>query len=115
MTTVPGYSLIARILPKILPLITILTLVMIPVSGDCYLPANDEGFIEAIVDENIVVQGFLGTHVLELLGVCSWCEVGTSVAVRFISHTRAELREAETTIRRPPIRVFIIRDGRGEE
>ena len=46
-----------------------------------YMPRSDNGFIEAMLDEKIVVQGYLGTHVLELIGVCTWCEVGMQVAV----------------------------------
>lgn len=79
-----------------------------------YLPRSDNGFIEAMLDEKIVVQGYLGTHVLELIGVCTWCEVGMQVAVRFLSVTRAELVQTETAIAKPPVNVFILIDGRDQ-
>ena len=77
-----------------------------------YMPRSDNGFIEAMLDEKIVVQGYLGTHVLELIGVCTWCEVGMQVAVRFISVTRAELVQTDTGIAKPPVNVLILIDGR---
>ncbi|MGD9817655.1 MAG: hypothetical protein AB7V04_03045 [Desulfomonilaceae bacterium] len=84
-------------------------------SGECYLPVKDVGFILEIVDENIVVQGELGIHVLEIIGACSWCEVGAPVAVDFISSTRAELIQTEFSFFKKTIKAFIIRDGRGDE
>jgi hypothetical protein len=99
----------------LLIVVSLIGMFFCPCVGNGYLQVKDEGVIEAIVDENIVVLGFLGTHVLELLGVCSWCEVGSSVAVRFISLTRAELIDTETRISKPPVQTLIIRDGRGDE
>ncbi len=102
-------------LPKLLVSVLMILLLFIPVNVSAYLPKTDDGFIQAILDDNIVVEGFLGTHILELVGVCSWCEVGSSVAVRFISATRAELIATESTIKRRPVLTIIIRDGREQE
>lgn len=97
-------------------LFSLISILLIPLgSGECYLPVKDVGFIQAIVAENIVVQGELGIHVLEIIGACSWCEVGASVAVDFISSTRAELIQTEFSFFKKPIKAFIIKDGRGDE
>ncbi len=99
---------------RILCLTVILSLALFPSESLTYLQRSDNGFIEAMPDERIVVQGYLGTHVLELIGVCSWCEVGASVTIRFLSATRGELILMDTGIRKPPVPVFILVDGRDQ-
>lgn len=93
-------------------LFMILSLALFPSQSHTYMPTNDNGFIEAMLDEKIVVQGYLGTHVLELIGACSWCETGVPVAVRFLSVTRAELSQTDSGIPKPPVKTMILIDGR---
>lgn len=105
-----------KVVMRIVCMSLILSLAFISADSSAtpYLPRIDNGFIEAMLDEKIVVQGYLGTHVLELIGVCTWCEVGMQVAVRFISVTRAELIQTDTGMAKAPVNALILIDGRDQ-
>ncbi len=72
----------------------------------------DVGTIEDISEGNIYVRGNYGLHVLETLGSCLWCEVGTEVIINFDGFTRAKLSPYGESARGRPVRVFVIKDGR---
>ena len=90
----------------------ILGIAVTPLTVDCFTQDKDVGVILSVSDERVVIQGEMGLHVLELVGVCPWCEQGASVAVNFISHTRAELILTDVPTRKTPVYTMILRDGR---
>src|SRR3990172_5850604 len=75
----------------------------------------DVGVIESMSESNIYVRGNHGHHVLETLGSCLWCEVGVEVLVSFEGFTRAKLSPYSETVRGRSVRVFVVKDGRGED
>ncbi len=72
----------------------------------------DGGPIKTIVDDKIYVQGSLGSHVFEPIGVCSWCEEGVEVLITFSGYTRATLQPKSESFHGRPVPVLIIKDGR---
>jgi hypothetical protein len=74
----------------------------------------DVGVIESMNEGYIYVRGNYGTHQLELLGTCLWCEVGLEVLVTFQGFTRATLAPYSRTPLGKPVKAFIIKDGREE-
>ncbi len=102
----------APAIPKLLIVAIACTASFFPSDSLGVMPNRDEGVILWMSNEKMVIKGLIGTHEVELLGVCSWCQVGVSVAVRFISLTRAEIVEPESKMPRPPVKVLILKDGR---
>jgi hypothetical protein len=74
----------------------------------------DSGIIMEIVGNLLHVQGERGDHIFELLGGCSWCEEGEAIAAVFQGVTRVELVPDPNRLKRPPVKGFIVRDGRRE-
>jgi hypothetical protein len=72
----------------------------------------DGGLIEAISEGRLYVQGSTGQHILEPIGLCSWCEVGMEILITFHGFTRATLRPKSESFSARPVKAFIIRDAR---
>ncbi|MCX5861994.1 MAG: hypothetical protein WCG29_06995 [Desulfomonile sp.] len=72
----------------------------------------ESGVIQEFSEDKVYILGETGLHVLELLGVCAWCEEGESVAVFFDSLTRASIRPDPNPLRKNSVQTLIIRDGR---
>lgn len=77
--------------------------------------STDNGFIVSMEDFNITIQGELGRHEFEILGPCTWCELGEEVHVTFLSVSRATMTNVTSPSPKPPVNLLIIRDGREED
>jgi hypothetical protein len=77
--------------------------------------STDNGFIVSMDDFNITIQGELGRHEFEILGPCTWCELGEEVQVNFLSVSRASMTPGSSPYPKPPVNLIIIRDGREED
>jgi hypothetical protein len=76
---------------------------------------RDEGTIESVSDGAIEIHGARGIHVLEPLRDCTWCEAGIEVIVTFKGLGRAVLSPSvRSPLVRRPVKVLVIKDGRGE-
>lgn len=76
--------------------------------------ATEKGVIREILDEKIYIEGETGMHVLETLGVCSWCEEGLSITIFFDTITKASIQPYPNPQRKKTVRAFILRDARLE-
>jgi hypothetical protein len=75
---------------------------------------TDSGTITEIVGNLLHMEGEKGNHIFELLAGCSWCEEGEAISAVFQGVTRVELVPDPNRLKRPPVRGFIVRDGRNE-
>lgn len=78
----------------------------------------DSGSIDLIVEDTLYIEGTKGVYVVELLGLCTWCEEGLEVLVQFLGATRASIkpyREPGDFSSFKPVKALIIRDGRYEQ
>jgi hypothetical protein len=77
----------------------------------------DSGPIASIVDDTVYVEGNNGTYELQLLGLCTWCEEGLEVLIRFDSVAKASMKPQkgpdDFSIFKA-VRALIIRDARYE-
>jgi hypothetical protein len=84
--------------------------------GECicqtYWPQSDTGEIREIYGDRVYVQGGLGTHIVEMITPCPWCEQRTTVIIRFQSSTRANMVPDPNLFNTAPVELFIIKDGR---
>ncbi len=74
----------------------------------------DGGPILSVGDDHIVIQGENGRYVVEPLGVCSWCQVGIHVTLRFQGFIRGALRPKDDWGAVRPLQVLILEDARNE-
>lgn len=90
--------------------------IVLPFIGPSFSAAQrvsfDSGPITLISEEKVTVVGNLGTHVLEPIGDCTWCEVGLEVLIEFRDLTRAVIKPHDESSVARPIRAFIVVDGR---
>ncbi|MBI5248237.1 MAG: hypothetical protein HY912_01970 [Desulfomonile tiedjei] len=77
----------------------------------------DSGLINHIIDDTVYVDGNNGMYVVELLGMCTWCEEGMEVLIKlpgFMKATIEPYRQPGDVSRFKPVRALIIRDARYE-
>ncbi len=72
----------------------------------------DSGPIVSISEGMIHVKGNKGDHIIEPIGVCSWCEADLEVLITFKGFSRGALRPYVGGSATREIKAFIVRDGR---
>ncbi len=90
-----------------------LSLLFIAVSAQAQLSTEyDSGPIVSMPEGMIHIKGNRGDHVIEPIGVCTWCEVDLEVLITFKRYTRVTLRPYVGGSSRREIKAFLVRDGR---
>ena len=91
----------------------------------CFLQATplsqaadyDSGPINLIVDDTVYIDGNNGVYAVELLGMCTWCEEGIEVLIKFLGFTKATIqpyRAPDDAAIFKPVRCLLVRDARYE-
>ncbi|HMK35223.1 MAG TPA: hypothetical protein VK463_09170 [Desulfomonilaceae bacterium] len=72
----------------------------------------DSGPIEVISENLVFVKGNRGTHVLEPIGECIWCEVGLEVLITFDTFVRVSFKPYSDAGNSRARSAFLVKDGR---
>jgi hypothetical protein len=76
------------------------------------LGKSDGGPIEEMSENKILIHGDYGSYLLEIIGICSWCEIGVDVNINFERMSRASIQPKLGTKLVRPVKVFVVEQQR---